>query len=76
MAKIAIPQAKNVVRKSAEARPAQARPTAAVRTLSAATQAQIEKLAYQFYVDRGYQDGFHDQDWLRAEAIVLSRSRS
>ncbi len=76
MAKIATPQAKSVVRKSPEARPSQARPTTAVRSISAAAQAQIEKLAYQFYVDRGYQDGFHDQDWLRAEAIVLSRSRS
>ncbi len=76
MAKIATPQAKNVVRKSTEARPAQTRSTSPVRNINAATQAQIEKLAYQFYVDRGYQDGFHDQDWLRAEAIVLSRSRS
>ena len=34
---------------------------------------EIEKLAYQFYVERGCQDGHNEQDWLRAEAIVRSR---
>ena len=38
-------------------------------------QAAIEKLAYQFFVDRGYQDGHHEEDWLRAEAIVKNRKR-
>lgn len=35
--------------------------------------ADIEKLAYQFYVERGYQHGFDREDWLRAEAIVKAR---
>ena len=38
-------------------------------------QATIEKLAYQFFVDRGYEHGHHDEDWLRAEAIIKNRKR-
>ena len=34
---------------------------------------EIEKLAYQFFEERGYQHGFNQEDWLRAEAIVKSR---
>jgi len=28
---------------------------------------QIEQLARKFWADRGYQDGYVEQDWLRAE---------
>ena len=38
-------------------------------------QAEIEKLAYQFFVERGYEHGHQDEDWLRAEAIIKSRKR-
>ena len=38
-------------------------------------QAEIEKLAYQFFVERGYEHGHHDEDWLRAEAIIKNRKR-
>ncbi len=31
-------------------------------------QEQIQRLAYQFFVERGYQHGHHAEDWLRAEA--------
>ena len=41
--------------------------------LSESQRREIEKLAYQFFVERGYQDGYHEQDWLRAEAIFRSR---
>lgn len=34
---------------------------------------EIEKLAYQFFVERGYEHGHSQEDWLRAEAIVRSR---
>lgn len=34
---------------------------------------EIQRLAYQFFVERGYQHGHHEEDWLRAEAIVRSR---
>ena len=34
---------------------------------------EIAKLAYQFYVDRGYQSGNEMDDWLRAERIVKAR---
>ena len=32
--------------------------------------AEAEKLAYQFFVDRGYQHGYDQEDWLRAETII------
>jgi hypothetical protein len=28
---------------------------------------EIEQLARKFWADRGYQDGYAEQDWLRAE---------
>lgn len=76
MAKIATPQAKSIVRKITESKPNSSRQATPARSGNASLKIEIEKLAYQFYVERGYVDGFHDQDWLRAEAIVLSRSRS
>ena len=36
-------------------------------------QAEIEKLAYQFFVDRGYEHGHDQEDWVRAEAVTRSR---
>ena len=42
---------------------------------SGSEQAEIGKLAYQFFVERGYQHGHHDEDWLRAEAIIKNRER-
>ena len=36
-------------------------------------QQEIEKLAYQFFEERGYQHGFNQEDWLKAEAVVKSR---
>ena len=63
MAKIATIQAKNgAVRRSAE-------------NSGADDKAAIEKLAYQFFVDRGYEHGHQEEDWLRAEAIVRNRKR-
>ena len=38
-------------------------------------QAEIEKLAYQFFVERGYEHGHNEEDWLRAEAIIRNRKR-
>lgn len=34
---------------------------------------EITQLAYQFYVDRGYQTGNDMDDWLKAERIVKSK---
>ena len=34
---------------------------------------EIERIAYQFFVERGCQHGFDQEDWLRAEAIVKAR---
>ena len=34
---------------------------------------EITKLAYQLYIDRGYEHGNDMEDWLRAERIVRAR---
>jgi hypothetical protein len=35
---------------------------------------QIAELAYSYWVDRGYQGGSPEEDWLRAERELLSRA--
>ena len=35
--------------------------------------AEVQKLAYQFFVERGCENGHDLEDWLRAEAIVKNR---
>ncbi len=37
---------------------------------------EIQALAYQFFVDRGYEHGHDQEDWTRAEAIVKNRNRN
>ena len=39
------------------------------------TQVQIEKLAYQYYLERGFEHGHHEEDWLRAETAVKTRKK-
>ena len=39
----------------------------------ACPQEEIGKLAYQFFVDRGYEHGHDQEDWIRAEKIIKSR---
>ena len=34
---------------------------------------EVEKLANQFFVDRGYEHGHDQEDWAKAEQIVRSR---
>ena len=34
---------------------------------------EIEKLAYQFFIDRGCEHGHDYQDWIKAEKIVQSK---
>ena len=38
--------------------------------------AEIQQLAYQFFIDRGSVHGFDQEDWARAEAIVKNRKRA
>ena len=43
------------------------------KDFTASERREIEKLAYQFFVDRGYEHGHDAKDWLRAEAIVRNK---
>ena len=36
---------------------------------------EIEQLARIFWAERGYQDGYAEQDWLRAERELLERTK-
>lgn len=35
---------------------------------------ECESIAYQIFVDRGYQNGNDQEDWFKAESIVRSKS--
>jgi vancomycin resistance protein YoaR len=35
---------------------------------------EIERLARQYWAQRGYQDGYAEQDWLRAERELLQKA--
>lgn len=35
---------------------------------------EIALLAHRYYEERGWKDGFHDQDWFRAEQELLEAS--
>ena len=43
------------------------------RSLTESQRREVEKLAYQFFVDRGYENGHDQEDWIRAESIIRSR---
>ena len=64
MAKIALTQKNGQGRKTA---------TSTQRSLTKNEQQEVERLAYQFFVDRGYEHGHDQEDWTRAEAIVRNR---
>ncbi len=34
---------------------------------------KIEEIAYQFFVDRGYEHGHDQEDWIKAEQIIQSK---
>lgn len=38
------------------------------------THEQIAVVAYRYYEERGWRDGFDEQDWFRAEAELLAAS--
>ena len=42
-------------------------------TMDTSIQNEVAKLAYQFFVERGYKHGNDREDWLRAERIVKAR---
>jgi hypothetical protein len=61
--------------------PAKPRKTAVKKDKVVATPApvmpsreQIEKLAQRYWAQRGYIDGFAEQDWLRAERELLQKA--
>ena len=45
----------------------------ASRGFTKSEQQEVERLAYQFFVDRSYEHGHDQEDWLRAETIVRNR---
>ena len=47
--------------------------TSTQRAFTKSEQQEIERLSYQFFVDRGYEHGHDQEDWLRAEAVVRNR---
>ena len=60
MAKIAVPRSKNGSGRTQD-------------DSSRGRLEQIQKLAYQFFVERGYEHGHDTEDWARAEAIIKNK---
>ena len=60
MAKIATVQSKNGLTR-------QGSQSAAIHRV------EVEKVAYQLFLDRGCEHGHQDEDWAKAEAIVRNR---
>lgn len=61
--------------------PAKPRKTAAKKAKAAPTsissmppREEIEKLARAYWEQRGFQDGYAEQDWLRAEQELLKKA--
>jgi hypothetical protein len=61
--------------------PAKPRKTAAKKPKAASAsrpsmppREEIEKLARAYWEQRGYQDGYAEQDWLRAEQELLQKA--
>jgi hypothetical protein len=38
--------------------------------------AEMEKIAYKLFLERGGVHGYHQGDWLKAEAIVKGKKKS
>ncbi len=53
-----------------------AAPKKSARISDSNAQNEIEALAYQFFVERGYEHGYDQEDWARAEAIVRARKNA
>ena len=64
MAKIAVTQKNGQSRKTI---------TLGQKGITSSEAQEIERLAYQFFVDRGYEHGHDQEDWARAEAIIRNR---
>ena len=45
---------------------------AIVKASARPTHEQIAELAHSYYVERGWKHGFHEQDWFRAEQVLLA----
>jgi len=59
--------------------PAKPRKTAAKKpttlvTPSMPSREEIEKLAQKYWAQRGYQDGYAEQDWFRAEQELCQKA--
>jgi Protein of unknown function (DUF2934) len=37
---------------------------------------EVRRRAYELYEERGRQEGFHDEDWARAESEILSKHKT
>ena len=72
--------AETVKKAKAPAKPrnttAKAKTKAAVEEVRAVTPSheEIAQLAHNFWAERGWQDGYAEQDWLRAEQALMGQA--
>lgn len=58
-------------RKSATAKKATVTEISEART---PTHEEVSALAHRYWIERGRQDGYHEQDWLRAEEELRGKA--
>jgi len=69
------PKAPAKPRKAAAKTPAAKKATVTEITAAAApSHEEVSRLAHQYWIDRGRQDGHHVQDWLRAEEELRGKA--
>jgi hypothetical protein len=73
-AKAPAKSAKAAAPKAAAARAAapKAAKAKALPALAVPTREDIARLAEQYWIERGWQDGYAEQDWLRAERELMA----
>jgi hypothetical protein len=69
-AKAAAPKA--AAPKAAKAKAAAPKAAKALPALAVPTREDIARLAEQYWIERGWQDGYAEQDWLRAERELMA----
>jgi len=65
---------KEIVSKSTKPVTKSTKPVIKSKKTSMPPREEIEKLARAYWEQRGYQDGFAEQDWLRAEQELLQKA--
>jgi hypothetical protein len=63
---------KTKVERAVKAKVSEGAPAHLEKVLHDDIQKRVCERSYEFFIERGYEHGHHEEDWLRAEAEVLA----